>query len=125
MNVCSTRLKFNIHVTFYFLNFYGIYVHLELNLVKWGLLWIQLFNLVSGYAYYGEYPLAFACCFGNREIYDYLLDHGADPDYQDSFGNTVLHMAVIANQVVSAVFKTSYLHICNCVSTCSNLCDTV
>ncbi|XP_064606487.1 transient receptor potential cation channel subfamily V member 5-like isoform X2 [Liolophura sinensis] len=62
----------------------------------------------DGYAYYGEYPLAFACCFGNREMYDYLLDHGADPDYQDSFGNTVLHMAVIANQV--EMYKYAFQH---------------
>ena len=53
---------------------------------------------VLGYAYYGEYPLAFAACFGYRSIYDYLLNHGADPNLQDSFGNTVLHMCVIKNQ---------------------------
>ncbi|XP_060075724.1 transient receptor potential cation channel subfamily V member 5-like [Ylistrum balloti] len=53
----------------------------------------------DGYAYYGEYPLAFAACFGHEEIYDFLIDHGADPDLQDSFGNTVLHMVVIADQV--------------------------
>uniref|UniRef100_A0AC34PUE8 Ion transport domain-containing protein n=1 Tax=Panagrolaimus sp. JU765 TaxID=591449 RepID=A0AC34PUE8_9BILA len=49
----------------------------------------------QGYAYYGEYPLAFAACFGNKDIYDLLLQHGADPDQQDMFGNTVLHMCVI------------------------------
>ncbi|CAG5132741.1 unnamed protein product, partial [Candidula unifasciata] len=54
----------------------------------------------KGYAYYGEYPLAFAACLGNKDIYDYLLDHGADPDLQDSFGNTVLHMVVISDQSV-------------------------
>ncbi|XP_050413383.1 transient receptor potential cation channel subfamily V member 6 [Patella vulgata] len=52
----------------------------------------------EGYAYYGEYPLAFAACLNHQEIYDYLIDHGADPNKQDSFGNTVLHMVVIANQ---------------------------
>ncbi|GFO42754.1 transient receptor potential cation channel subfamily v member 6, partial [Plakobranchus ocellatus] len=52
----------------------------------------------DGYAYYGEYPLAFAACFGNTDIYDFLLDHGANPNLQDSFGNTVLHMVVISNQ---------------------------
>ena len=31
-------------------------------------------------AYYGEYPLAFAACFANREIYDYLIEKGADPN---------------------------------------------
>jgi ankyrin repeat protein len=56
---------------------------------------------VEGYAYYGEYPLAFAACFGHEEIYDYLIEHGADPNMQDSYGNTVLHMLVISNQIVS------------------------
>ena len=54
----------------------------------------------AGYAYYGEYPLSFAACFGYEDIYDYLVDHGADPNFQDSFGNNVLHMMVIANQTV-------------------------
>jgi len=53
-----------------------------------------------GDSYYGEYPLAFAACFGYVEIYDYLIDHGADPNCKDSFGNNVLHMIVIANQKV-------------------------
>ncbi|GFS23202.1 transient receptor potential cation channel subfamily V member 6, partial [Elysia marginata] len=52
----------------------------------------------DGYAYYGEYPLAFAACFGNTDMYDFLLEYGADPNLQDSFGNTVLHMVVISNQ---------------------------
>ena len=56
---------------------------------------------ISGYAYYGEYPLAFATCFGWMDIYDYLVDNGADPNKQDSFGNTCLHMAVIADTAVS------------------------
>ncbi len=33
-------------------------------------------------AYYGEYPLCFAGCFANKEIYDYLIDKGADPNLQ-------------------------------------------
>ena len=36
-------------------------------------------------AYYGEYPLAFAACFANKEIYDYLIDKGADPNLQGLF----------------------------------------
>lgn len=36
----------------------------------------------EGLAYYGEYPLAFAACFSNKEIYDYLIDKGADPNAQ-------------------------------------------
>ena len=38
------------------------------------------------------------------EIYDYLIEHDADPNLQDSFGNTVLHMVVIADQVVRVIF---------------------
>ena len=57
-----------------------------------------------GYAYYGEYPLAFAACFGHEEIYDYLIDHEANPNLQDSFGNSVLHMLVVNNQIVSPTF---------------------
>jgi len=34
-------------------------------------------------------------------MYDYLIDNRADPNLQDSFGNTVLHMMVICNQTVS------------------------
>ncbi|XP_041349921.1 transient receptor potential cation channel subfamily V member 5-like [Gigantopelta aegis] len=52
----------------------------------------------EGDAYYGEYPLAFAASFNNQEIYDYLIENGANPDLQDSFGNTVLHLTVIHNQ---------------------------
>lgn len=33
-------------------------------------------------AYYGEYPLALAAVFENKEIYDYLIDKGADPNLQ-------------------------------------------
>ncbi|BFZ08106.1 hypothetical protein BsWGS_11144 [Bradybaena similaris] len=62
----------------------------------------------EGYAYYGEYPLAFAACLGNKDIYDYLLDHGANPDLQDSFGNTVLHMVVISDQ--SDMYKYAVRH---------------
>ena len=64
-----------------------------------------MFFLLSGFAYYGEYPLAFAACFGWMDIYDYLIDNGADPNMQDSFGNTSLHMAVIADQPVSSWVK--------------------
>lgn len=57
--------------------------------------------MYTGFAYYGEYPLAFAACFGNKDIYDVLIQHGADPNRQDVLGNTVLHMCVINNSIVS------------------------
>lgn len=52
-------------------------------------------------AYYGEFPLAFAACFASKEIYDYLIEKGADPNLQDTNGNTVLHVLVINNKLVS------------------------
>lgn len=36
----------------------------------------------EGLAYYGEYPLAFASCFASKEIYDYLIEKGSDPNLQ-------------------------------------------
>lgn len=54
----------------------------------------------EGLAYFGEFPLAFSACFCNREIYDYLISKGADPNMQDSYGNTVLHILVINNKLV-------------------------
>lgn len=57
----------------------------------------------EGLAYLGEYPLAWAACTANETIYNLLLDKDADPDAQDSFGNTVLHMVVVTNQMVRIV----------------------
>ncbi|KRZ61920.1 Transient receptor potential cation channel subfamily V member 4 [Trichinella nativa] len=53
----------------------------------------------EGLAYFGEYPLAFAASFGNKDIYDALIDFNADPNAQDTYGNTVLHMCVIHNSI--------------------------
>ncbi len=38
----------------------------------------------EGLAYYGEYPLALAACFSNKEIYDYLIEKDADPNLRGS-----------------------------------------
>lgn len=48
-----------------------------------------------GYVYWGEYPLSFAACLGQEECVRLLLAKGADPNLQDTNGNTVLHMLVI------------------------------
>lgn len=55
-------------------------------------------SIITGDVYYGEYPLAFAACLGLESIYDYLINNGANPNLQDTYGNTVLHMTVIKNK---------------------------
>lgn len=55
----------------------------------------------EGLAYLGEYPLAWSACLGNETVYNKLIDYGADPNMQDTFGNMVLHMVVVCNQLVS------------------------
>ncbi|CAF3551992.1 unnamed protein product [Adineta steineri] len=62
----------------------------------------------ESHAYFGEYPLAFAAAFGHTEIYDYLIEHGADPNMQDTYGNTVLHVLVIRDQM--EMFKHAIRH---------------
>ncbi|UJR21723.1 hypothetical protein I4U23_024800 [Adineta vaga] len=47
--------------------------------------------------YYGETPLAFACCTNQWNIAEILLKYGASMDAVDSNGNTVLHLLVIHN----------------------------
>lgn len=54
----------------------------------------------EGLAYLGEYPLAWAACTNNEGAYNLLIESGADPDDQDSFGNMILHMVVIHDQLV-------------------------
>ncbi|KAJ9591720.1 hypothetical protein L9F63_001748, partial [Diploptera punctata] len=51
------------------------------------------------YVYWGEYPLSFAACLGQEECYRLILARGANPDNQDTNGNTVLHMLVIYEKV--------------------------
>lgn len=53
----------------------------------------------EGLAYLGEYPLAWAACCANESAYNLLLDSGADPDEQDSFGNMILHMVVVCDKL--------------------------
>jgi ankyrin repeat protein len=53
-----------------------------------------------GYSYFGEYPLSFAALLNQEECARLLVANGADPDRQDSNGNTVLHMLVINNNIV-------------------------
>jgi len=45
--------------------------------------------------YYGESVLSFAACRDAEDIVQYLVHKGLSPDFQDSYGNTALHMCVI------------------------------
>uniref|UniRef100_A0A182Q619 Ion transport domain-containing protein n=1 Tax=Anopheles farauti TaxID=69004 RepID=A0A182Q619_9DIPT len=53
----------------------------------------------EGLAYLGEYPLAWAACCANESVYNLLLECGADPNAQDSFGNMILHMVVVCDKL--------------------------
>lgn len=53
----------------------------------------------EGLAYLGEYPLSWAACVNNEGVYNLLVDQDADPDMQDTFGNSVLHMVVVHDQL--------------------------
>ncbi|XP_022906014.2 transient receptor potential cation channel subfamily V member 5 [Onthophagus taurus] len=53
----------------------------------------------DGYVYWGEYPLSFAACLGQEECFRLMLSRGADPDAQDTNGNTVLHLLVIYQKI--------------------------
>lgn len=58
----------------------------------------------EGLAYLGEYPLAWAACCANESVYNLLLDNGANPDFQDNFGNMILHMVVVCDKLVNNYF---------------------
>lgn len=63
----------------------------------------------EGLAYLGELPLAWAACCGNQTVYNLLIDAGASPDVQDSFGNMILHMVVVCDKLVR-IFKIFFSH---------------
>ncbi|XP_065200513.1 transient receptor potential cation channel subfamily V member 6 isoform X2 [Planococcus citri] len=53
----------------------------------------------EGLAYLGEFPLSWSACCANETVYNLLLDNGANPDLQDSFGNMILHMVVVGDKL--------------------------
>ena len=55
----------------------------------------------SGISYLGEYPLSHAAVLNQPEAVRFLIVNGANPNMQDSNGNTVLHMLVINDNFVS------------------------
>eukprot|EP00879_Flechtneria_rotunda_P024448 GHRR01025918.1.p1 GENE.GHRR01025918.1~~GHRR01025918.1.p1 ORF type:complete len:377 (+),score=86.35 GHRR01025918.1:244-1374(+) len=63
----------------------------------------------DGPMYYGEYPLSFAACTGQKDVVAYLKRHGAQVNTdRDVFGNTALHMCVIHNQADMYDFLVEY-----------------
>ncbi|XP_075232991.1 transient receptor potential cation channel subfamily V member nanchung [Lycorma delicatula] len=70
--------------------------------------WVNVFPITNyeGYVYWGEYPLTFAACLGQEECYRLMLARGANPDNQDTNGNTVLHMLVIYEKL--STFDMAY-----------------
>ena len=55
---------------------------------------------IFSHVYFGEYPLSFAACLGQEECVRLLIAKGANPNLQDSNGNTVMHMMVIHDKKV-------------------------
>ncbi len=53
-----------------------------------------------GDTYFGEYPLSFAACLIEESCVRILLSNKANPDMQDSNGNTVVHMMVLEDNLV-------------------------
>ncbi|KAK0396408.1 hypothetical protein QR680_001707 [Steinernema hermaphroditum] len=49
----------------------------------------------SGHLYWGEYPLSFAACLSQADCFRMLVAYGANPNDQDTNGNTVLHICTI------------------------------
>ena len=49
--------------------------------------------------YLGEYPLSWAVSFDDKLIYNLLINHGAQPNARDTFGNMILHIIVIKEKL--------------------------
>lgn len=75
--------------------------------------WVNVSPITNyeGYVYWGEYPLTFAACLGQEECYRLMLSRGADPDAQDTNGNTVLHLLVIYQKLVSNSESFAYCQV--------------
>jgi ankyrin repeat protein len=63
----------------------------------------------GGAMYFGEYPLSFAACTGQREVVAHLKRHGAAVNAdRDQQGNTALHMTVVHSQPDMYDFLVDY-----------------
>lgn len=70
----------------------------------------EFFNMETGKVYFGSTALHFAVCTGNlqallcpyskgqQDIVQSLLNHGANINQQDQYGNSPLHLCVIHNK---------------------------
>ncbi|CAJ0916571.1 unnamed protein product, partial [Mesorhabditis belari] len=54
----------------------------------------------TGRMYFGEFPLSFAACMNDEDCFRLLIAYKANPNAQDSNGNTVLHMCVIHENLI-------------------------
>lgn len=82
--------------------FHPIWVKAFFQITQFTSLFIRFCKSCFSYVYWGEYPLSFAACLGQEECYRLMLARGANPNNQDTNGNTVLHMLVIHNKLVSS-----------------------
>jgi transient receptor potential cation channel subfamily V protein 5 len=62
-----------------------------------------------GNAYFGEFPLSFAAILNQKDSVRLLMAYEADPNKQDFNGNTVLHMLVIYDNLVSPEIKNLFM----------------
>ncbi|XP_076372921.1 transient receptor potential cation channel subfamily V member 5-like [Tachypleus tridentatus] len=53
----------------------------------------------KGLCYMGEYALAWAACCEDESAYNMLLNHGANPNLQDTYGNMILHVVVVRDKL--------------------------
>lgn len=61
-----------------------------------------------GYSYFGEFPLSFAAILNQEECIRLLIAKKADPNKQDSNGNTVMHMLVINDNLKMFKFMLQF-----------------
>ena len=72
-------------------------------------LYSYLYTL-TGLCYLGEYPLAWAACVDHdKRTYNALITHGADPNAQDTFGNSLLHVVVVKERLVCYAHQLLHL----------------
>ncbi|XP_039966978.1 transient receptor potential cation channel subfamily V member 5 [Bactrocera tryoni] len=67
---------------------------------------VQPMTNYDGYVYWGEYPMSFAACLSQEDCFRLVLARGADPNLQDTNGNTSLHMLVIYEKI--EMFDVAY-----------------